>query len=84
MKPIPTLFLIAAIGIASSGCVVVKPWERDLLARLSADPAERKRAEASLTALGRFLEPKVRRILNKTENQDVRKSGNELLELLRR
>ena len=33
MKPIPTLFLIAAIGIASSGCVVVKPWERDLLAR---------------------------------------------------
>ncbi len=33
MKPIPTLFLIAAIGLASSGCVVVKPWERDLLAR---------------------------------------------------
>ncbi len=58
--------------------------ERDLLARLSTDAVERKRAEAGLAALGRFLEPKVRRILNKTENQDVRKSGNELLELLRR
>ena len=33
MKPITTLCLIAAIGIASAGCVVVKPWERDLLAR---------------------------------------------------
>jgi hypothetical protein len=58
--------------------------ERDLLARLSADAEERKRAEAGLAALGRFLEPKVRRILNKTENQDVRKSGNELLELFQR
>ncbi len=33
MKRIATLLSIAAIGIASSGCVVVKPWERDLLAR---------------------------------------------------
>ena len=33
MKSITALLLIAAIGVASSGCVVVKPWERDLLAR---------------------------------------------------
>lgn len=63
---------------------VEESLEQNLEARLSADPAERKRAAARLTALGRFLEPKVRRILNKTENQDVRKSGNELLELLQR
>jgi hypothetical protein len=30
---LPIAIAIAAIGIASSGCVVVKPWERDALAR---------------------------------------------------
>jgi len=58
--------------------------ERDLVARLSDDPAERERARGRLRALGRFLEPKVRRILNKTKDQDARQSGNELLERLQR
>lgn len=29
----PLLLLASGIVLASSGCVVVKPWERDLLAR---------------------------------------------------
>lgn len=56
--------------------------ERDLLLRLGADPGERKQAMTRLTALGRFLEPKVRRILHKTRNQDVRQSGKQVLESL--
>ena len=32
MKRITTALSIAAIAVASSGCVVVKPWERDQLA----------------------------------------------------
>lgn len=33
MKRVYALVLILVIGALSSGCVQVKPWERDLLAR---------------------------------------------------
>jgi hypothetical protein len=32
MKRFTTALLISAIAVASAGCVVVKPWERDQLA----------------------------------------------------
>jgi hypothetical protein len=53
--------------------------EAALVGRLDADPATRAGAEARLDRLGRFLEPHVRRVLARTEDADVRRSGDEIL-----
>lgn len=57
--------------------------EQALRERVSADAAAREAATKRLARLDRFLEPNVRRVLAKTKDAAVRKSGEELLETLR-
>lgn len=57
--------------------------EAALRERASADPATRDAAMARLAKFDRFLEPHVRRILAKTADAAVRRSGEEILATLR-
>lgn len=83
IEPEPTELVRVLVGrleVLTPG--VEERVERALIGRRAEDPAERRRAEATLVALDRFLEPHVRRAFARSDSPAVRESAAEVLAAL--